>query len=65
MTFAHMSEMTSPSQRVFHRSQNTFNRIQNSFVTIEIHEQGENKTFRLYPVHAFCLTLENFTFCLS
>ena len=40
MTFARMSEVTSPSQRVFHRSQNTFNRIQNSFMTIEIDEQG-------------------------
>ena len=40
MTFAHLSEATASSQRVFHQSQNTFNRIQNSFVTNEIHDQG-------------------------
>ena len=41
MTFAHISEATALSQRVFQRSQNTFNRIQNSFMTNEIHDQGE------------------------
>ena len=41
MTFAHISEATALSQRVFHQSQNTFNRIQNSFMTNEIHDQGQ------------------------
>ena len=41
MTFAHLSQATAASQRLFHRTQNTFNRIQNSFITIEIHDQGK------------------------
>ena len=41
MTFAHLSQATAESRRIFHRTQNTFNRIQNSLMTIEIHDQGK------------------------
>ena len=54
MTFAHLSEATALSQRVFHRSQNTFNRIQNSFMTIEIYDQGENRHLEF-----LCLLLDS------
>ena len=43
MTFAHLSQATAESQRVYHRTQNTFNRIQNSLMTIEIHDQGKSQ----------------------
>ena len=48
MTFAHLSQATAESQRVFHRTQNTFNRIQNSLLTIEIHDQGKLNTSCTY-----------------
>ena len=50
MTFAHLSQATAKSQRVFHRSQ-----IQNSLMSIEIHDQGKiTKT-----------TLRNYHYVLS
>ena len=40
MTFAHLSQATAESQRIFHQTQNPISRIQNTLVTKEVHEQG-------------------------
>ena len=63
MTFAHLSEATASSNRVFHRSRNTFNRIQNSFITNEIHDQGSFSKRYEFAIICLILFVADSSFC--